>query len=365
MSHSFELGPIRPPSEAYSILLRVTRNCPWNKCAFCPVYKGQKFSLRTVEEIKSDIDSIHYVAGKILQKSGDSAMIEEGIPGNIIQQVSFWLSTGMKSLFLQDADSLVMKTDALVEILNYIREKFPTIERITSYSRAKTVSRKSLEELKAIRQAGLDRLHIGMESGSDEVLKLINKGVSEEEQVDAGQKAIEAGFELSEYFMPGSGGEELSRENALGTAGVLNRVNPTFIRIRSTIPIPGTPLHEMMTEKKWTPVTEINKIKEIRLMIENLEGITSIIKSDHIMNLLEDVEGTLPADKQKMIDFLDKFLDMPVDDQESFIVGRRIGRFRFLSDFRNDPEVEGIKNQLKSSYSSLDEAMMEVARNYM
>ena len=154
------------------------------------------------------------------------------------------------------------------------------------------MSRKSLEEMKALREAGLSRIHIGMESGSDEVLEVIKKGVTSDRQIDAGQKAMSAGFEVSLYFMPGCGGKAFFRENSTGSAKVINAVNPTFIRIRSTVPMPGSPLYDMMLEGTWVPLTEIEKVEEIRLLIENISGINSTLVSDHIMNLLEEVEGT-------------------------------------------------------------------------
>ena len=159
----FEIGPIRPPSEAESILLRLTRNCHWNKCAFCPVYKSAQFSMRKVGEIKADIDAMSSIAERIYRElksrypdRADNAPVVRvmkeidfgpGIDQGCARQVAFWIYHGMKSLFLQDADALVLRTDDLVEILNYAREKFPTIERITTYSRAQTVCRKSPEDL--------------------------------------------------------------------------------------------------------------------------------------------------------------------------------------------------------------------------
>lgn len=369
MSVRFEMGPIRPPSEAYSILLRVTRNCPWNRCVFCPVYKGRKFSPRTVEEVKSDIDAIAFIAEKLDRAKSDPGSVdrvlaEEKIEIPYIQQVAFWLHCGAKSVFLQDADSLVIKTEKLVEILRHIRETFPSIERITSYSRAKTVSKKSAAELKELRGAGLDRLHLGLESGSARVLEVLNKGVTPQEQVAAGQKAVAAGFELSEYFMPGCGGKELSRENALESAKVLNQIDPTFIRLRSTRVIFGTPLHQLMIDGKWTPLGEEAVVKEIKLFIENLDSISSTILSDHIMNLIEDAAGKLPSDKDSILATLDRFLAMKLGDRESFIVGRRLGYFRHLSDYRPDTRIERLKNQIKAQYGSLDEAVRHIAQTY-
>ncbi len=375
---AFELGPIRPPSEATSILLRVTRNCPWNKCTFCHTYKNDRFSRRDKSEVMRDIDSIHEIAQRILseaQKPQYSGLITEQLlrdargsdttPEHYYRQVAFWLHYGMKTLFLQDANSLILKTPELVEIIRYIKEKFPTIDRITTYARAKTVSKKTLEELKDLREAGLTRIHIGMESGSDRVLDFIKKGVTAEEHITAGQNAVKAGFDLSEYYMPGLGGRELMEENAKESARVLNNINPTFIRIRSTVPIPGTPLFKAMEENNWTPTSEEERVQELRLFLENLDGINSIFKSDHMMNLLEDVEGKLPQDKEKMIETIDSFLSMNTEDKENFIIGRRLGHFRYLSDYRKNSEIERIKEQLKDRFESIDKAVLEISRNFI
>ncbi|TFH39170.1 MAG: radical SAM protein [Chrysiogenales bacterium] len=377
----FEMGPIRPPSESESLLLRLTRNCHWNKCAFCPVYKGTRFSLRTVDEVKRDIDGMAQAAGALYaeldrrypDRVDDTAVVRlvkdadfgGAIDHGCVRQVAFWIYHGMKSLFLQDADALAHRTANLVEILTFVREKFPTIERITTYSRADTVSRKSLEDLITLKQAGLNRIHIGMESGSDRVLAMINKGVTREQALLSGRNAIEAGFELSEYYMPGLGGRELSEEHARESAAVLNAINPTFIRLRSTVPVPGTPLHEMMDEKRWTPLTEEEKVREMRLFIESLEGITSTVQSDHVMNLLEDVEGSLPEEKVAMLDRIDRFLSMDPDDRESFIVGRRTGRYRRLADYVPDQGVEMLREELKRRYGSVDNGILLILANYI
>jgi hypothetical protein len=377
----FEIGPIRPPSEAESILLRLTRNCHWNKCAFCPVYKNTKFSMRKADEIIKDIDTIAAIADAIClelkrqypDRKDNGPVVSviknmdfpEGIDEGCARQVAFWVYHGMRSMFLQDADALVLRTGDLVEILKHARERFPSLERITTYSRSQTISRKSLEDLKALRAAGLNRIHIGMESGSDAVLALINKGVTQEEQIRAGRNVIEAGFELSEYYMPGVGGRKYMAENATESAKVLNAVNPTFIRIRSTVPSPGTPLYQMMSDNRWTPLTEEEKVREIRLFIEHLQGITSTLQSDHIMNLLEDIEGGLPGGKANMLAVIDHFLGMSRDDRESFIVGRRIGRYRYLSDYVPMQDVEMLKRELINRFGSIEGGMLEILSNYI
>lgn len=373
--YEFELGPIRPPSEAHSILLRVTRNCPWNKCAFCPVYKNQKFSLRTLEEIKNDIDSMHSIYSMIMAKADlssrgyvsdeiiSSLVNDDKIPANYLQQMLFWMYYGLKSLFLQDADSLVVKSADMVEILTYIRGKFPSIERITCYSRSKTIAVKKIEELKAIREAGLSRIHIGMESGADSVLRLINKGVTGEEHITAGKKIVEAGFELSEYFMPGLGGKKYTAENAADTARVLNAVNPSFIRIRTTTPVPGTDLYRMMERGEWEPLTETEKVEELRNMIEALSGISSYIQSDHMMNLIEDSSGRLPDDREKILAPLNNYLQMSLDDQECFIVARRTGRIRFLSEYSRNREFLDLRDRIRERFGSIDKAAAALSAN--
>ncbi|MCL2154529.1 MAG: radical SAM protein [Leptospirales bacterium] len=373
--YQFELGPIRPPSEAYSILLRLTRNCPWNKCAFCPVYKNNKFSLRTVDEIKSDIDSMYAIYEKIMSRvdlntggSIDERIVsallnDDNIPYNYLQHMIFWMHYGMKSLFLQDADSLVMKSADIIEVLNYIKGKFPSIERITCYSRSKTLVAKTLDELKRIRAAGLSRIHIGMESGSDEVLTLIRKGVKGSEHIISGRKVVEAGFELSEYFMPGLGGKKFTSENAIETAKVLNAINPSFIRIRTATPVPGTDLYKMMESGEWQPLTEREKVEELKAMIERLEGIESYIQSDHIMNLIEDANGKLPNEKDAILDSLNSFLEMSLDDQECFIAARRTGHIRFFADYSRNREFIELRDRMKERFGSVDKAAAVLSAN--
>ncbi len=376
MNLAFEMGPIRPPSEAMSILVRVTRNCPWNKCAFCNTYRGQKFSRRTLEEVTRDIDNMRTIADRILKESeGDvqkisSRIIDEArgldiTPEEYYRQVLFWLHHGLKSAFLQDANSLILPAEELAKILRHLINRFPSLTRVTSYARARTVSKKSLEDMKLLRKSGLSRLHFGMESGCDEVLDLVDKGVTAEEHIIAGRKAMEAGFDLSEYYMPGLGGKALWEQNARESARVINAINPTFVRIRSTVPLPHTPLGEMMAKREWVPLTEIEKVKELRLFIELLNGITSKIASDHVMNLFEDVEGTMPHEKEKMLGVIDRFLEMPEEERDIFIIGRRLGYFRSLEDFYPIGELAALRKKMIETFGSIDSAMLEILQNYI
>ena len=239
------------------------------------------------------------------------------------------------TVFLQDGNNLILPAEELVEILNFLRQVIPRVSRITSYARAKTVSRKSLEELTAIRRAGLDRIHIGMESGSDAILTLMKKGVTAAEQIDAGKKAKEAGMTVSEYWMPGLGGKSLSRENALETARVLNAMNPDYIRLRSLRIPERIPLSALVTEGLFQPLIDDEMVEEIRLMIDHLEGITSTITSDHMMNLLEDITGTLPQDKGRMLAGLDAYLNLSEEERLIYRFGRRGGAYRSVKDMED------------------------------
>ena len=347
----FEQGPIRPPNEAASLLLRITRNCPWNQCLFCPVYKGQKFSLRTVEEIKKDIQTAKDIADDIKALSwslGASGKVTDPVVSHIYTSASYsegyrsiaaWFYYGTGACFLQDADNLVMATEDLVEVLKFLREKFPEIKRVTTYSRARTIARKSADALKRIKEAGLDRVHVGLESGCDEVLKLVKKGVTSAQQIEAGQKAMAAGLELSEYVMPGLGGQDLWKEHATATAEVLNQINPHFIRIRSLRIPDRVPLSALLKEGRFKMQTDDGLAEELKLFISTLSGITSVVTSDHIMNLLEEVSGTFPEDKEKMLDVIRKYQELPDSERLIYRVGRRGGAYRSTDDLDRDPST--------------------------
>lgn len=345
----FELGPIRPPSEAHSLLLRITRNCPWNKCKFCGLYKGKRFSIRPVSHIKQDIDRVRNHIDKIhavVQKSpvgknpNISALLAETprTEQMVFQVAHNWFRGGMKSIFLQDANSLIIKPDDLVEILNHVRDRFPQVERITSYARSHTIARISDEDMARFASAGLNRIHIGMESAADGVLDFVKKGVDKQTHIKAGQRVKQAGIELSEYFMPGLGGRENSRANALETADAVNRINPDFIRIRTLAVPDSSDLATDVREGRFTKLNDVETAQELLLFLENLEGITSTLKSDHILNLFQEVEGVLPQDKSAMIAPIKKFLAMPPEKQMLYRVGRRTGIFSNLNDL-NHPDL--------------------------
>ena len=358
--YDFEQGPIRPPNEARSLLLRVTRNCPWNQCRFCPVYKKRKFSLRTVEEIKQDILTVREIVDDIKAVSwrlGCSGAVNDQVISSLLgntgrshayQSVAMWLYYRTGACFLQDADNMVMKTDDLVEVLRFLRETLPEITRVTTYSRSRTVVRKSVESLTQIRQAGLDRIHIGLETAYDPLLKFMKKGVTGAQHIEAGQKVLKAGMELSEYVMPGLGGQEMWREHALATAEALNQINPHFIRLRSLRVPRRIPLYESLKDGTFTMQTDDMIAEEIKLFIETLDGITSTVTSDHIMNLLEEVTGKLPEDKEKMLDVIRQYQELSDLDRLVYRIGRRGGSYRSTDDLKYDPVTYGkIKGLLR------------------
>jgi hypothetical protein len=247
-----------------------------------------------------------------------------------------WLQGGMQSIFLQDANTLIIKPDDLVEILKHVQTCFPAVERITSYARSHTIARISDEDMARIAAAGLNRIHIGMESACDEVLDFVKKGVDKNRHILAGQKVKRAGIELSEYFMPGLGGERLSRENALETADALNQINPDFIRIRTLAVPESVELYKDYQSGEFAALGDVQIAEELLLLLDNLSGITSTVKSDHILNLFQEVEGHLPEDKERMTKPIRTFLTMPPEEQLIYMVGRRTGIFSSLEDL-NDP----------------------------
>jgi len=344
MAESFELGPIRPPSEANSLLIRATRNCPWNRCKFCHIYKGKRFELRPVEEIKQEILTVKAIEDKLKKISWESgygdkveevaAAVLNGPPNEIYFNVALWLYHGGTSAFLQDANTLIMRTPDLVEVLKFLKQTLPTITRVTSYGRSKTAAKKKLEELVALHKAGLSRLHIGLESGYDPLLKYMDKGVTAAEHIVGGKKIVESGISLCEYVVLGLGGKKMWREHATETARVLSEIDPEFIRVRTLTTKPGMPLHDEVKSGQFVRATDEEIVVEEKLLIENLDC-HSYFVSDHITNLLQEVEGKLPEDKERMLDTIARFQSLSSAERHNFRVGRRVGIYDCLDDMDN------------------------------
>ena len=302
----YEVGPIRPPSEASSLLVRVSRNCPWNRCAFCPVYKhSEGYSRRSVADVLADLDALRRVHGD-----------------------------RPRTVFLQDADPVQANPDDLVRILEGVRERFPEVRRVTTYARSRTLAHRSVKDLLRLREAGLDRVHCGFESGSDEVLELMSKGVTRAQQIEGGRRAKAAGFELSWYVMPGLGGRQFTAAHADETASAVALVEPHFVRLRTTAVVPGTPLADLQAEGRFTSLGEIETVAEIRRFLAALGGTTTRLESDHALNLLMEVRGDLPAARSGLLALLDEVLALDPDDQVLFVLGRRAEILHRLRHFR-------------------------------
>lgn len=270
----------RPPSEAHSLLIQATIGCPHNKCTFCQMYKDTRFRLRPVHEIKEDL-----------------AMARD------------YYGDGIYSIFFPDGNTIIMKTDQLEEIFLYASELFPKLQRITVYGSARYVNKKSLEDLQRLKAAGLTRIHTGMESGDDVTLERIKKGVTSAEIIEAGLKLKQAGLQTSEYYLVGIGGLERTREHALESARVLSEISPDFIRLRTFVPVPNTPLYEDYHQGKFKLLSPHQALREVRLLVEHLECDNSILLSDHVSNYW-DVQGLIPRDREAMLAEIDEALQI-------------------------------------------------------
>ncbi len=281
----YDFPPFRPPNEASSALIRVTRGCPWNRCEFCTMYKGTRFQMRPLEDVKRDVDT----AAEIF--------------------------LGSRTVFIADSDSLVRKD--IVEIMEYVREKFPDAERITSYGRARTLRVLGPERLKRIREAGLTRIHMGLESGDKETLEMMQKGVGPEEMIAGGKAAREAGLDLSLYVLIGAGGPDRLREHALGSARVCNAIDPDFIRLRTLVVEHASSLEAKLKQGTFRTTTPLQKLEEVRTFVDALEVTDCQFASDHFANYIwidhecvyDGIAGHLPGDKARMLAKLDRAIE--------------------------------------------------------
>jgi radical SAM superfamily enzyme YgiQ (UPF0313 family) len=306
---SFSIGAYRPPSEggSASLLLRITENCPWNRCTFCEMYKGQRFVYRPVKEVMADIDRIAAICNEIkavslklgmgaeVTREVGAALLANGrdlIANSSFVTVFNWLYCGGHTAFLQDANSMIMRPHEFVATLKHLRLTLPSLSRVTTYARSKTLAKRKPEELRLIHEAGLDRLHVGIETGDEELLSLVQKGVTRAEQIAGGRKAVDAGFQLSAYWMPDLGGKELRRQHAENTASLFSAINPHYIRSRPLVPRPGTPLFEDVAHARMHLSSPHERLQELAWMIDGLD-VTSRVCFDHAMNAWVDRNGGL------------------------------------------------------------------------
>ncbi|QOX64550.1 radical SAM protein [Anoxybacterium hadale] len=377
---TYRIGPIRPPSEANSLLLQITGGCTWNRCKFCSIYKHERFRVFSVDSIKRDIDVMAEYADMVTSYMNQDGTLNkktalsrfEGMTQeekNCYYLVYRWLAGGGENVFLQDGNSLAVKTERVLEVLRYLREKLPSIKRVTTYGRAETLAKISADEYTQLKKAGLDRIHSGFESGSDQVLQLIDKGVTAEQEILAGHNIKAGGIELSVYFMPGIGGKDLSTENALETARVVRAINPDFVRLRSAVIKEGTDLWQDYRGGRIRLCSENDKLTEVKLLIENSQGCTGYLASDHIINLLQNVEGRLDADSQNMLAKINEYFALPPLQQKLFQLARRCGMVSEPSDLLLLAKDQRLR--LEQSIRSIteevlwDEKMNEILMDYI
>ncbi len=285
-------GPIyRPPSEANSLLIQATVGCPWNRCNFCMVYKnGPRYREREPAEICRDIDEAR-------ETYGDH----------------------VRTLFFPAGNTIAMRTDRLAAICAHARKVFPQLERITVYGSSQYIRKKGPEDLKRLAEAGLTRVHVGLESGDDEVLRRIRKGADGATHIEAGRMAIDAGLELSIYVMLGIGGRSHTAAHVKGTAAVLNAVQPHFIRLRTFVPKINTPLLEDIEAGRFEMPGPHGVLEETLRLLEALDT-NSNLASDHYTNYI-NIEGRLPDDKNRMISRVKDALTRDESDFRPFFVG--------------------------------------------
>ena len=285
-------GPIyRPPSEANSLLVQATVGCPHNRCTFCMVYKdGVRFKVRPVEDVKADLRQARRIYGE-----------------------------DVKTLFLPAGNTIAMPTDALCEICRSAKEIFPSLKRITVYGSSQYIYRKGPTDLKKLSTAGLSRIHVGLESGDDVILKQIKKGTLSAEQITAGRWVRAAGIQLSVYVILGIGGKDRTVSHAAETAKVLNAIDPDFIRLRTFVPKVKTPLLEDVDSGAFSMLGPHEVLQETASLIKGLT-VSSVLRSDHYTNYI-NLSGNLPDEKPLLLKQLNIALQRRKDTFRPFFIG--------------------------------------------
>jgi radical SAM superfamily enzyme YgiQ (UPF0313 family) len=277
---------IRPPSEWKSYFLPLTSGCSNNTCTFCGYY-GSKLQIRDVAEVKSEIDAL-----ALFTQSGSRL---SNIPKVVYAVAQDWDG---KRIFLQDGDALVYPFPKLREILQYLTEKLPGVERIGTYATPQDILRRSVDELKELRRVKLGIFYTGLETGDDELLQKIGKGVSSQQTVEAGKKVKEAGISFSVTVILGLGGIERSKKHVLETARVLTEIDPHYVGALTLTIVPGTPLYETWERNEFHPLSPFQSLEELKSIIENSNFTDCFFSSMHASNYLS-VRGKLPQDRER------------------------------------------------------------------
>lgn len=269
----------RPPGEWKSYLLQVTVGCSHNACTFCGMYKDKRYRVRPLEEIFEDIALARAAYGDV------------------------------KRVFLCDGDAVAMDTEELLAVLDRLYETFPSLERVNAYAGPGSTLRKTEEELAALRRAGLVRLYLGVESGSDAVLKFIHKGVGAQQMLQAGQRLVEAGIDLWVTVILGITGEGGDwKEHILSTAKIINEMKPRHLSAMTFAPAKGTPLGDDVLAGRFKVYGPDHILEECRLLIEHLDVDPLHFTSNHASNYLP-LKGSLPEDREKFLSLIDQALE--------------------------------------------------------
>ncbi len=270
----------RPPCEAESLIIQATLGCPHNRCTFCSMYKMKKYRVQDAEEVKADLRQARLLYGHV------------------------------GSIFLADGNTIAMNSQKLAEIIEYARRLFPEAERVSSYGGARFLKGKSPEALARLREAGLDIIYFGLESGDDEVLARVDKGVASEDMIEAARRVKEAGIALSVYILLGLGGEGLWEQHARNTARVLTAMNPDFIRPRTLYLMPGCPLYEDARTGAFREASGETIMRELEILLSEVRVDNCVFMSDHISNYIP-VYGRLPEEREKMLASVRMALENP------------------------------------------------------
>jgi len=349
-NYTVEIGPMGPIGEGESLLLRVNRNCPWNHCLFCPVYKGRRFSTRSLSEIKGDIEVAHRVCDLFeaaSQEVGPSGAIgteaiealirnypeiygkyplkvtrEQWLAVQSLSHIASWLINGARRVFLQDANALFMKHGDLVEVLQFLKKRFPTIDTITCYARSRTCAQRSPEQLRELKDAGLTWCLVGIESGCDEVLDYMRKGAKKGEHIAGGQKIMDAGINMAAFVMPGLAGNnrELSQRHILETIEVLNEIRPTEVRVRSLAILELAPLYQKWESGEFGAPSEDQMIEELRMLAEGLV-FDCTIETFQMTNVFT-TKGPLSAKRDTLLEWIVCYQALSSEGRARFLLDR-------------------------------------------
>jgi len=288
---------IRPPSERRSYFLPLTSGCSNNTCTFCSYYYSARLQIRDLAEVKREIDAVALYR--------ESSIRLPDIPEIVYVIAHEWDGKGV---FLQDGDALVYPFPKMKLALEHLNQKLPSVERVATYTTAQDILRRSPAELKELKELKLGIVYMGLESGDDEILRKVNKGVDTRQMVEAARRAKEAGILTSITVILGLGGPEKSEEHAFKTARVLSEMDPDYVGALTLTLYPGTPLYQEWRQGSFSLISPFQSLKELVLIIENSNFTDCFFSSMHASNYLA-VRGRLPQDKARMLDQLKRVIE--------------------------------------------------------